>query len=58
MRALIVEWLRQNADFRIDPKTSLKDFLHQEIYPTWDDYWCVEPNKDRNKLIVAVSTKD
>lgn len=42
MRALVVEWLRQNAEFRIDPNTSLKDFLHQEIYPTWDDYWCVE----------------
>lgn len=41
VRAHIVDWLRENADYKVDPTTCLKDFLLSDVFPTWKDYWCV-----------------
>ncbi len=38
MRRLCVDWLRKNADYKIDASTKLADFLETDLFPTWDAY--------------------
>ncbi len=38
MRRLCVDWLRKNADYKIDTSAKLSDFLETDLFPTWDAY--------------------
>jgi hypothetical protein len=38
VRRLVVKWLRNNPNFKIDSETQLIDFLEKDIYNSWEEY--------------------
>ncbi len=38
IRKLVADWLRANANFKVDSHTRLEDFLELDCFPTWQSY--------------------